>query len=144
MPSISIYSLQAAESNSPSLSPQNLRIGLPSAFRLAAYFLSRENASDFFFNRYISVRSVKSFINPNSIREPSKLRVILPLPKRSPWDSSFFWWLVCTGPYGWWLEKRCGDVSPWDKLHKECAGLLTFPITWFSVHLYPDLFMQAF
>ena len=94
MLSISIHSLQAAKSNSPLLLLLNLCIGLPSAFCLAAYFLSLKNFSEFFHNRCISVRSVKLSVRRNTIREHPKVRVIFPPPAPSPWDSSLIM-VVC-------------------------------------------------
>ncbi len=59
-------------------------------FCFAVYFLSWENVFNFFLNRCISIRSVKSSVKSNTIRESFTVRVILSPPSRSQYDSLFF------------------------------------------------------
>ena len=87
---VSIYFLQAAESNSHKLSFLNLCIGLLSAFRLAAYFSEPSKCFWLFFQQMYFLRSVKSSVGPNTIREFLKIRVILLTLARSSLDSSLF------------------------------------------------------
>ncbi len=90
MSSIYNHFLQATESNLLLLSLLNFCIDLSSAFCLAAYFWSQENVFDFFLNRCIFVRLVKSSVTPNTMREPPKIQVILLAPAKSQWDSFTF------------------------------------------------------